>query len=183
MGDSAALPELAAAARLAGVVPALRRLTAAARAAGLPVVHCTAADMPGRFGSNHNARLFAASSKAGVLGQAGASQVAPLEGLLREGDMVVPRFHGLSPLTGSPLDFLLRNEGVTTLVITGVSLNVAIPNLVFDAVNRSYQAVVVTDAVAGVPIEYGLQVIEHTLRPLATLATSSELIAIWDSDS
>jgi nicotinamidase-related amidase len=70
-----------------------------------------------------------------------------------------------------------------TLVITGVSLNVAIPNLVFDAVNRAYQVVVATDAVVGVPIEYGQQVIEHTLRPLATLATVAQLVEVWAAPS
>jgi nicotinamidase-related amidase len=99
--------------------------------------------------------------------------------VLAEGDLVLPRYHGLSPMTGTHLDPLLRNEGISTVVVTGVSLNVAIPNLVFDAVNRSYQVVVVTDAVAGIPVEYGRQVVEYALRPLATLATTDDLLGIW----
>ena len=43
------------------------------------------------------------------------------------GDVVLPRYHGLSPLTGGPLDSLLRNDGVGTIVVAGVSLNLAIP--------------------------------------------------------
>ena len=82
-------------------------------------------------------------------------------------------------MTGTPLDSLLRNEGVTTVVVVGVSLNVAIPNLVFDAVNRSYQVVVVRDAVAGVPESYGEQVLEHTLALLSTLVTTDQLVAVW----
>ena len=61
----------------------------------------------------------------------------------------------------------------------GVSLNLAIPNLVFDAVNRSYRVVLVADAVAGVPVEYGRQVIEHSLSLVATVTTSDELIEAW----
>ena len=91
----------------------------------------------------------------------------------------MPRFHGLSPLTGSQLDTLLRNQGIGTLVVTGVSLDVAIPNLVFDAINRSYQTVVVSDAVAGVPTEYGLDVLRYTLQPLATIVTTAELLEVW----
>ncbi len=94
-------------------------------------------------------------------------------------DIVLPRFHGLSPLTGSSLDSLLRNSGVRTLVVMGVSLNVAIPNLVFDAVNRSYQVVLVSDAVAGVPREYGAQMIEHTLSLVCTIASSEEIVDAW----
>jgi nicotinamidase-related amidase len=60
-----------------------------------------------------------------------------------------------------------------------VSLNIAIPNVVFDAVNRGYQVVVVTDAVAGVPVDYGRAVIENTLALLATLVSTEELLAAW----
>jgi biuret amidohydrolase len=172
---------LAEAAETVGLVAHLRVLTAAARSAGVPVVHCTAANLKNRFGANHNARLFGAAAQSGTLQEAGGEKVQPVDGLWADGDLVIPRFHGLSPLTGSQLDSLLRNEGVRTLVITGVSLNVAIPNLVFDAINRSYQVVVATDAVAGVPVEYGRQVIEHTLRPLATLAAVAQLVEMWST--
>lgn len=179
MEPGGGLGQLAEAAETVGLVPRLRQLTAAARLAGVPVVHCTAAHMKDQFGANHNARLFGGA--AGTLEEADGEKVQPVDGLRAEDDLVIPRFHGLSPLTGSQLDSLLRNEGVATLVITGVSLNVAIPNLVFDAINRSYQVVVATDAVAGVPVEYGRQVIEYTLRPLATLATVAQLIEVWSA--
>jgi nicotinamidase-related amidase len=82
-------------------------------------------------------------------------------------------------MTGTPLDSLLRNEEITTVIVAGVSLNIAIPNLVFDSINRAYQVVVVRDAVAGVPAEYGYQVLEHSLSLVATLATTNELLAAW----
>jgi nicotinamidase-related amidase len=179
VGSTSVLPELAAAAKAIDLVSTLKTLASAARRAGIPVVHCTFADMPGHFGANHNARLFTAARRGGTLGEPDRTQVQPSSGLLGEGDLVVPRFHGLSPLTGAQLDTLLRNEGISTLVITGVSLNVAIPNLVFDAINRSYQTVVVTDAVVGVPTEYGLDVLRYSLRPLATLVTAADLVGVW----
>lgn len=162
-----------------GLVTNLERLTSAARQAGVPVIHCTAADLVGGFGSNRNARLFAAARRAGTLQEASGTLVQPMPSLIGPTDVVIPRYQGLSPLTGSQLDSLLRNHGVTTVVVTGVSLNVAIPNLVFDAINRSYQVVLPVDAVAGVPVDYGKQVVEHTLRPLATLVSVDDLIASW----
>ncbi len=42
---------------------------------------------------------------------------------------------------GTDLDPVLRNLGVRTIVVTGVSVNVAITNLVMDAVNRGYDVV------------------------------------------
>jgi nicotinamidase-related amidase len=179
VGDESALPALAEAAREVGVIANALRLAPAARAAGVPVIHATAENLPGGFGVNRNARLFAGTRRAGGENAPQSSSVEPMPGLYEEGDLVLPRYHGLSPMTGGPLDSLLRNSGITTVVVAGVSLNVAIPNLVFDSVNRSYQVIVVADAVAGTPREYGDQVIEHCLRLLATMASTEEVMKAW----
>jgi nicotinamidase-related amidase len=77
------------------------------------------------------------------------------------------------------LDPLLRNLGVTTLVIGGVSLNVGVTNLAMDATNRGYDVVVPRDCCAGIPASYGEAVLEHTLANLAWITTSDELCALW----
>jgi biuret amidohydrolase len=46
-------------------------------------------------------------------------------------------------------------------------------------VNRSYQVVVPSDAVAGTPVEYGQQVIANCLRLISTVTTTDELVAAW----
>ncbi|MGW0181636.1 isochorismatase family protein, partial [Nocardia sp. NPDC003345] len=73
----------------------------------------------------------------------------------------------------------LRNLGVSTIVAVGVSLNVAIPNFVMDAVNSAYDVVLPRDAVAGVPAEYGAAMIDNTLSLLATVTTTRELLDTW----
>ena len=183
VGTGCAFPALAEAANEVGVIPNAAKLAAAARNAGVRVVHATAENLPNGFGGNRNARLFAGARRAGAENTPGTASVDPIAELLAPGDVVLPRYHGLSPMTGGPLDSLLRNDGVSTLVLAGVSLNVAIANLVYDAVNRSYQVVLVTDAVAGIPVEYGRQVIEHSLSMLATLAETDELVAAWQVNS
>ena len=184
VGGEAALPALADAVRTTGVIERAASLLGAARRAGIPVIHCTAENLPDGFGANHNARLFDRARRLGLENRRGSPSVAPVTPLgPTDSDLVLPRFHGLSPLTGSPLDSLLRNEGVESLVVLGVSLNLAIPNLVFDAVNRSYRVVLVADAVAGVPVEYGRQVIEHSLSLVATVTTTDELIEAWSGFS
>ena len=87
--------------------------------------------------------------------------------------------HGLSPFHGTELDFVLRNRGVRTLVGVGVSVNVAIPNLTFDAVNASYQVVIPRDAVAGFPADYVEAVFQNTLGAVATVVTTRDLVNIW----
>jgi nicotinamidase-related amidase len=183
VGEQSALPALAEACARIGVLPHIVQLAAAARRVGVSVVHCTAENLPNSFGGNRNARLFAGALKAGAENAPGTESVMPIAGVAEPDDIILPRYHGLSPFTGGPLDSLLRNQGITTIVVVGVSLNVAIQNVVFDAVNRSYQVVVVTDAVAGVPESYGEQILENTLRLLATLATTEEVVAAWSASA
>jgi nicotinamidase-related amidase len=180
VGAASGLPALAEAGASIALVEKVAAVARAARNAGVTVVHCTAENLPGEFGGNRNARVFAAARKAGMDNAPGSDSVRPVPEVGPEpGDVVLPRYHGLSPMTGSPLDSLLRNQGVTTVVVVGVSLNVASPNLVFDAVNRAYQVVVVNDAVVGVPVEYGRQVLDHSLSLVATLASTDEVVAAW----
>lgn len=181
VGPETALRALADAAATVGVIPQAARLAAAARAAGIPVIHATAENLPGGFGGNRNARLFAGARKAGASIAPGTTSVRPVDEVYADGDLILPRYHGLSPMTGTQLDSLLRNAGITTLVVAGVSLNVAIPNLAFDAVNRSYQVVIPSDAVAGTPVSYGQQVIDNCLRLISTITTAGDLAEAWKS--
>ncbi|MEU0396219.1 cysteine hydrolase [Streptomyces sp. NPDC006208] len=180
VGTDSALPELAEAARSSGALHNVARLVATAHEAGVQVMHAVAERRPDGRGANHNARLFRAAARLPVQQHSGSTavRVAPPIQVADE-DLVVRRLHGLSPLAGTDVDPLLRNLGCRTLVVTGVSANVAIPNAVFDAVNLGYTAVVVADAIAGVPAEYTPAMIRNTLALVATIATSDEVLACW----
>jgi nicotinamidase-related amidase len=178
VGPDSALPELARAAQTSGALANVARLVAAAHSSGVQVIHAIAERRPDGRGANRNARLFHAAERLPVQQLSGTTAVrvaAPIE--VSEEDFVVRRLHGLSPIQGTEVDALLRNLGCRTLVVTGVSANVAVPNAVFDAVNRGYRAVVVTDAIAGVPSDYTPAMIRHTLALVATLATTDEVLA------
>jgi nicotinamidase-related amidase len=180
VGVEAGLPALADAVRATGVIERAASVLREARKRRIPVIHCTAENLPDGFGTNHNARVFESARRLGLENRPGSSSVGPVAALGPvDSDLVLPRLHGLSPLTGSPLDALLRNQGIECLVVMGVSLNLAIPNLVYDAVNRSYQVVLVADAVVGVPADYGRQVIEHSLSLVSTVVVADELIEAW----
>ncbi|MEU9632001.1 MULTISPECIES: cysteine hydrolase family protein [Streptomyces] len=178
VGEDSALPELAEQARAGGVLAKVARLVAAAHDAGVQVVHAVAERRPDGRGANSNARLFRAAARLPVQQLAGTPAVrvaAPIE--VAEEDLVVRRLHGLSPLQGTDVDPLLRNLGCRTLIVTGVSANVAVPNAVFDAVNRGYTVVVPADAIAGVPSDYTPAMVRHTLALVATVATTDEVLA------
>lgn len=178
VGDDAALPELAAAAR--PMLPTVARLVRSARSAGVEVVHGTFERRADGKGANTNARLFHGVDKSPVklLPGSPATQVVAEVGVTPT-DLVIPRTHGLNPMAGTELDPVLRNLGVSTIVVAGVSVNVAITNLVMDAVNRGYNVVLPRDAVCGVPAAYADAVIDNTLSLLATVTTVDELAAVW----
>lgn len=178
VGPDSALPQLAEEARRSGALANVARLVAAAHASGTQVIHAVAERRPDGRGANRNARLFRAAERLPVQQLAGTGAVrvaAPIE--VTEEDFVVRRLHGLSPVQGTDVDPLLRNLGCRTLVVTGVSANVAVPNAVFDAVNRGYTAVVPTDAIAGVPADYTSAMIRNTLALVATLATTDQVLS------
>ena len=181
VGARSALPALAEAAA-DQMLPSLARLLPAARAAGVQVVHCTAYRRADGKGANTNARLFMGVRKSPVALLPGTREVEVVPELGPEpADLVLSRTHGLDPMAGTDLDPVLRNLGVTTIVVTGVSVNVAVTNLVMDAVNRGYDVVLPRDAVCGIPRDYADAVIDNTLALLAAVTTTDDLVAIWEA--
>ncbi|MET9012235.1 cysteine hydrolase [Streptomyces olivaceoviridis] len=180
VGPDSALPELARAARSSGALHNVARLVAAAHETGVQVIHAVAERRPDGRGANRNARLFRAAERLPVQQLTGSTAVRvapPVE--VAEQDFVVRRLHGLSPIHGTEVDALLRNLGCRTLIVSGVSANVSVPNAVFDAVNLGYTAVVPADAIAGVPTDYTPALIRNTLALVATVATTDELLGCF----
>jgi biuret amidohydrolase len=182
IGPHAGLAVLAEEARRVAL-PNIVRLLPAARAAGVRVVHCLVQRRPDGLGSNHNAKVFAIGRGLGNDGvdiTPGTPGAALLPELGPEPtDLTLSRWHGVGPMGGTDLDSVLRNLGVSTIVVVGVSLNIAIPNVVMDAVNAAYRVVVPRDAVAGVPADYGEAIIANTLSLLATITTTDDLLRVW----
>jgi nicotinamidase-related amidase len=179
IGEQSALPQLAGAAR-ASMIPVTARLVKAARVAGVQIVHCTVYQRPDLKATNTNARLFMGVRELPVRLHPGtaAAKVIPEVGVEPD-DLLLSRTHGLNPMAGTDLDPILRNLDVRTVIVVGVSVNVAVTNLVMDAVNHGYDVVLPRDAVCGIPADYADAVIDNTLGLLATLTTVDELVEIW----
>jgi len=181
VGASSLIPALAEEVAARGIVARAALVVRAARQAGARVVHCTAEFRPDRAGSAVNAPFLSVLARRDPHPLAGSAEAAVVPELGPEpSDLVSARSHGMTPFPGTGLDQLLRNLGVRTLVVTGVSLNIGVTGLVMVGVDLGYEAVVVTDAVAGVPREYGDAVLEHTIAPLATRATADDVVAAWE---
>jgi nicotinamidase-related amidase len=180
VGDRASIPDLAAEVAARDVLAAAGRLADAARAAGVPVVHCTAEFRADRSGLATNAPLLAVMAKRPNHLLVGSPEVEVVPELGPDPrDLVVPRHSGVSPFAGTALDVILRNLGVRTVVATGVSVNLAVLGLAIEAVNLGYRVVVATDAVAGTPANYADAVLDGTIALLAARLTVDEIAAVW----
>lgn len=187
VGSDAAMGALAQQVAATGTVQAAAAVCDAARATGARVVHCVVENRPDGAGGAVNCLILGLVDRVRrergasptEAGSDGARLVPELGDDPR--DLVVSRWHGLTPFTSTSLDQTLRNLGVRTVVATGVSVNVGILGMCLSAADLGYQVVLVRDAVAGVPADYADAVIEHSLAMVATVTTSAELIEAWAS--
>jgi nicotinamidase-related amidase len=172
----------------ARVLPNIVRLAVAGRGAGVQVVHCVKVFRRDALARNRNVVLYR------LRGQVPSAPLAPdsrpVEGSVvapelgpDDRDLVMTRLHGMGAACDTGVVPVLRNLGIRTVVVTGVSLNIGVPNTVMDLVNQGFDVVVPRDAVAGTPDDYGEMMIAHTLRFLATMTTTDDLVEAWSAAS
>src|ERR1700733_10170928 len=176
LGADSVLPALAA--DSAELVGNLGRLLEAARAFGARVVHAT---YEGNLGGKPTgtARIWRALGPATAHWAPGTASTAVLPELLAPTDLVLPRHHGLFPTLDSELLPVLKGFGVRTIVLAGVSLNLAITHTAGHVTQAGFDLVVPRDAVGGTPQDYANQVLDNTIAVLGRLTTVDQLIGEW----
>jgi nicotinamidase-related amidase len=174
LGSDSVLPALAD--DCGDLVANIGRLLDAARAAGVHVVHAT---YEGALGTQPvgTARIWRALAPATADWRAGSTATQVIPELLAPTDLVLARHHGLFPTVDSELLAVLRGMGVKTVVLTGVSLNLALPHTAGSLTQAGFQVVVPRDAVGGTPASYAEQVLTHTMALLGKITTVHELVA------
>jgi nicotinamidase-related amidase len=176
LGPESVLPALAA--DSSELVSSVRRLLDSARQFGARVVHAT---YEGNLGGRPTgtARLWRALGPATAQWAPGSAATTVLPELLAPTDLVLPRHHGLFPTLDSELLPVLKGLGVSTIVLAGVSLNLAITHTAGHVTQAGFDLVVPRDAVGGTPKEYAKQVLDNTIAVLGRLTTVDQLIGEW----
>jgi nicotinamidase-related amidase len=161
-----------------GVVARINALTAAFRAAGAPVIFCTIAARRADFeGFRVNCALAAGIRRKGHLVEGTATGAIHDDLTVEASDIVCRRSHGMAPFTGTDLDATLRGYDVDTVVLSGVSTNIALPGAATEAVGLGYNVVLAEDCTAGAtPETHHMQITQH-LRLLATVTDAASVIA------
>jgi len=180
IGDLSLLPALTESARATGMIANVGRIVSTGRAAGCGILHCIAATRADRRGASMNAPLFAGTAKSPVVLLPGSEATELVDGIeAADSDLFSTRIGGLSPVNGTEVPTLLRNLGAGTVVIVGVSTNVAIPNATFDCVNAGFNVVIARDAITGHPADYTDVIVKNTLSLVAKICTTDDLVTIW----
>lgn len=102
-------------------------------------------------------------------------EVAPVDDEL----VVSKSSSGVFPVTN--LDRLLRNLGITTLIMTGTSTGGCVESAVRDAVDLGYDVVVVADACAAGTVEDHQQALARMAGGLTRIMTTAEVAELVDA--
>jgi nicotinamidase-related amidase len=169
-------PALYEQALVRGIAPKMAILAEAFRAHALPVIFLHAIHRADYAGVPMNNALAGHVKKLGALRE-GSPQVLPATGLEpKPQDFVVRRDFGMAAFYCTNIDALLRNLGVQTVVLAGVSTNLAIPGITIACVDRAFQVVIPEDCTAGSSAEVHGFVMSQLLPPLATITSSDRII-------
>lgn len=166
---SSGAPEHAAQQNL---VPNVQQLLEWARAHSLPVIHNRIVFYPGNFGGS-NAPIFRMIGPDSLkLGSWGAEALEELQE--RDGEPVLIR-NRMSAFNGTGLDTLLRNAGITTVLIAGVWTNMAVEHTVRDAADHGYRPLLVTDATSSINEDWQQAALTYALTNIAEFTTTSDV--------
>jgi gluconolactonase len=152
----------------------VRRLAAACREAGVPVIHVWYIVEPGATGLKQNAPLFEGVKESNALVR-GSWGAAPAEGLEpEEGDHVVEKMR-MNGFFQTRLDVLLRGLGVDTIVITGAWTNMSIEHTARHGADAGYRVWVASDGTSTTGDEWQHAALNYAMTNVASVATCEEL--------
>lgn len=159
------------------MVPNIQKLLAHFRKQKLPVLHLPFIFRPDKADVIVNSLLMAISVKNTrmVKGCPEADYAIGLEPV--EGEFELLRTANLIAFNMIDVDVLLRRLGIETIVLTGISTNVAIAGNTMAAVDAGYNVVIPEDCIAGGDPEVHRVIVDNQLRLLATITDSDAVIA------
>ncbi len=97
------------------------------------------------------------------------------------GDMVMAGKRRLSAFYPTDLDFLLRNQRITTVILNGGFTDCCILNTAFDASNHTYRVIVLRDLVRGTNEPLEAAALAIVSLHLGLVMDSADLLAEWQA--
>ena len=156
-------------------IPNAAKALAAARKAGMLVVHVAVAYRPGHPEVAEGAALFQGIKAAGALveGSWGAEFHPDLQPL--DGDLVITK-RGVSAFAGTDLELILRNYGIDNVVLTGIATTFVLEGTARHAVDLGIPVTVLDDCCASMNADMHAASLT-VLEILGVLSNVDEFIA------
>lgn len=150
------------------------RLLAAARSAGLPVIHVTVGFRPGYPEISPRNRLFSGLRDTGLA--APGSEPTKIHETLqpRKTEPVVVK-HRVGAFTATDLERLLRAQGIETLVMAGVTTSGVVLSTLRQAFDLDYELFVVEDACADAETDVHGVLLEKVIPPHAIVISTEQV--------
>jgi ureidoacrylate peracid hydrolase len=161
-----------------GMLANTKDLVAAARAAGVTVMHApiTFAEGYNEISSHPYGILKGVvDGKAFVKGSWGAAIVDDLAPA--DGDIVIEGKRGLDTFASTNLDFILRSKGITTIVLGGFLTNCCVESTMRSGYENGYQVITLRDCVAATSPEEHENALTYDYPMFSKPMTAAELIA------
>ena len=157
------------------VVENVARLAAAARSAGIPVIHVHFVVDPGAPGTKQNAGLYRAVKESGALvrgswGAAAAPGVEP-----QEGDLVVEKMR-TSAFYNTRLMTLLQGFGTEAVIVTGAWTHMSIEHTARYGADAGYRMIVVGDCCSSISDEWHNAGLNYAVTAVAEVATRDQVL-------
>ena len=157
------------------VVENVARLAAAARSAGVPVIHVHYVVDPGAPGTKLNAGLYRAvkESNALVRGTWGAAAAPGVEP--QEGDLVVEKMR-TSAFYNTRLMTLLQGFGTEAVIVTGAWTHMSIEHTARYGADAGYRMIVINDACSSINDEWHNAGLNYALTAIGEVASVEQAI-------
>jgi nicotinamidase-related amidase len=157
------------------VVPNVKRLIEAFREHGAPVIYTRCASLRGD-GSDQTWRHRAFGLVCSVDSQDAQilDEIAPLDG-----DIVLTK-SGSSPFNSTTIEHLLRNMGMTTVVMTGVWTNSCVESGTRDAGDRDFRVVLAEDCCAAMSPRGHKNALDYLDKNFCHVRSTDEILELLE---
>ena len=162
------------------VIVNVRSVLDAARTANIPVFHNRIVVHPNPHLGGDNAPIFQMlgpdSLRLGSWGAAIVDEITPVDG-----EVVLDRIR-MNAFGGTCLDIMLRNLGVTNLIVVGVWTNMAVEHTIRDGADRGYHVTVVSDATSSINSEWQQAALGYALTNIAAISDTSATVTAIEAN-
>jgi ureidoacrylate peracid hydrolase len=167
--------------RLRAAVKPCGRLISAARASQVPIIQTRYVYRADYRDAGVRVREILPNTITTESLAAGSWDVEIVDALAPSGDDIVIEKNRPSAFIGTPLDLMLRGQGITSVVICGITTNICVESTARDASQFDYRTFVVSDATA----EMEQSRHDHAINTLgflfARIVTVDEVADAWNA--